>query len=246
MKLTPDSKLLRWCQRLAIGLLLLAPFSVASVRFEMFHFAVGLGLFALACLGSLLVLVVLLIAMALKRYRGERIYALTSALATLPPVLVIAAVGSSAGDYPAIHDIATNWENPPEFIVGKLVRKDHHNTLDIKPDTVAIQLDAYPDIKTIESEMTTRQAFMVTEDTVDSMGWNVYNNDFRKGLIEASVTSSWFGFVDDIVVQVRRRPGGTFIELRSISRVGRGDLGANAARIRAFRDKFRELEQEAL
>lgn len=234
----PDSKLLRWCQWLALTMLLLVPVTVGGVRFGLFGYKVGLALFALACLGALVILLLMLGACLLPRYRGERHHALVAALATLPPVILMANLASGAGDYPPIHDIVTNPENPPEFIVGKLVRNETHNSLEIKPEVVAIQREAYPDITTIVSELTTREAFGRAEDTVDALRWNVYNSDFRKGLLEASYQSEWFGFIDDIVVEVRRRPGGTFIELRSISRVGRGDMGANARRIRQFRDLF--------
>ena len=234
----PDSKLIRWCQRLALLMLLLVPISVGGVRFGLFGYQAGLVLFALACLAAGIILLLMLVACLMPRYSSDRSHALLTALASLPPVLLMANLASSAADYPPIHDIVTNPDNPPEFIVGKLVRNETHNSLEIKPEVVAMQREAYPDITTIVSELTTREAFRRAEDTVDALGWNIYNSDFRKGLIEASVTSEWFGFVDDIVVDVQRRPGGTYIDLRSISRVGRGDLGANANRIRAFRDMF--------
>lgn len=238
MKLVPDSRLLRWSQRLALTLLLMLPLSVAGVRYGLFGYQVGLAVFALCCIGALLILLTMVVASLVPRYGDERRHALFGALIALPPVILMASLARGAGDYPPIHDIVTNPDDPPEFIVGKLVRTSEHNSLEIKPEVVAIQREAYPDITTIVSELTTREAFARAEDTVDALGWNVYNSDFRKGLIEASYTSDWFGFVDDIVVDVRRRPGGTFIDLRSISRVGRGDLGANARRIRAFRDLF--------
>ena len=50
--------------------------------------------------------------------------------------------------------------------------------------------------------------------------------------------SFWFGFVDDIVIRVRATESGSEVDLRSVSRVGRSDLGANAARIEAFAEKF--------
>ena len=54
------------------------------------------------------------------------------------------------------------------------------------------------------------------------------------GRIEASVVSLWFGFVDDVVIRVADTPQGTRVDLRSKSRVGLGDLGANAKRVQSF------------
>jgi uncharacterized protein (DUF1499 family) len=65
-------------------------------------------------------------------------------------------------------------------------------------------------------------------------GWNVTNADSESGRIEATATSKLFHFVDDVVIRVRPDGAGSRVDLRSRSRVGQSDLGANAARIRAF------------
>ena len=69
-----------------------------------------------------------------------------------------------------------------------------------------------------------------------SLGWEIVSVSENEGRIEATATTFWFGFKDDVVIRVREDSGGTRIDLRSVSRVGGGDLGANAARIRAFID----------
>jgi len=68
-------------------------------------------------------------------------------------------------------------------------------------------------------------------------GWVVANVDARAGIVEATATTLFFRFKDDVVVRVRpdpARPGGSVVDMRSISRVGGSDVGVNAARIRAF------------
>lgn len=59
--------------------------------------------------------------------------------------------------------------------------------------------------------------------------------DPAAGRLEAVAETFWFGFKDDVVVRVRPgESGGAVIDMRSTSRVGLSDLGANAARIEDF------------
>ena len=67
------------------------------------------------------------------------------------------------------------------------------------------------------------------------MGWTVHTQDIDSGLIEATATTFWYGFKDDIIIRIRAgEGGGSVLDMRSISRVGQSDLGANAKRIRKF------------
>ena len=73
-------------------------------------------------------------------------------------------------------------------------------------------------------------------DVANSMDWEIVASDRALGRIEATDTSTWYGFKDDIVVRVISEDAGTGsrIDVRSLSRVGRSDVGVNAARIKAF------------
>ncbi|HQX74726.1 MAG TPA: DUF1499 domain-containing protein, partial [Thermoflexales bacterium] len=75
-----------------------------------------------------------------------------------------------------------------------------------------------------------------------SLGWQIHHTDAARGMLEASETTFWFGFTDDIVIRVRPHHEGSRIDLRSVSRVGRGDLGANARRILRFSTVFGAIE----
>ena len=72
------------------------------------------------------------------------------------------------------------------------------------------------------------------------LGWEVYFKDQSAGIIEAVDTTAIMAFWDDVVIRVLGDAQGTKLDLRSVSRVGVGDLGANAARIRAFQQAFLE------
>ena len=73
-----------------------------------------------------------------------------------------------------------------------------------------------------------------------AQGWEVVDVNPEQGTVEATATTFWFGFKDDVVVRVRPEGSGSKVDVRSISRVGLSDLGANAARIEAFLGEFGE------
>jgi len=71
-------------------------------------------------------------------------------------------------------------------------------------------------------------------DAANAMGWEIVATDSLAGRIEATATTTWFGFKDDVVVRVQASGAGSRVDVRSVSRVGRSDVGANAARIRVY------------
>ena len=78
------------------------------------------------------------------------------------------------------------------------------------------------------------------EQAVKDLGWERVGRDDETRIVEASETSAIFRFVDDVVVRVTPASGGSLVDVRSKSRVGRSDLGANAARIEALLAKIQE------
>ena len=233
-----QSRLISLFSKIAMGCLVAMPLSVLAVRLGV-HFGIGLGVFALSGLIGLIAVLVLVIVSLLPRYREERGRALRSSAPALPPALLLVAVLSTGGQYPPIHDITTDTENPPTFDSGVYYRGEGANTVAIKPEVIDVQKQHYPELQTLRSDLDADAAFIRAGEVAEAMGWEVYNSDPTNGRIEASSTSFWFGFTDDIVIRVSRAAeGDTLIDLRSVSRVGQGDLGANAARIKAFMDQF--------
>ena len=232
-----QSRLVTWLGRLAWACLLIVACSVLLIRVGM-DVSIGLAAFGLGCLVSLLLTVTLAIACLRPRYRGQRGAILRSVLPALPPALLLVTIILMSAPYPAIHDITTDTEDPPLFDAGAARRGDKSNPLDIKPGVIAIQKQHYPDLHTIVTPLDEAAALRRAGAVAESLAWVVYNSDPRKGILEASYTSPGFGFVDDIVIRVRPGADGTAIDLRSVSRLGRGDLGANANRIRAFIEAF--------
>jgi uncharacterized protein (DUF1499 family) len=93
------------------------------------------------------------------------------------------------------------------------------------------------DLQPVRLALAPAEAFPRAKATAEQMpSWVVTFADPATGLIEAVATSAVFGFQDDIVIRVRPEAGGraSVVDMRSKSRDGKGDLGANANRIRAF------------
>jgi len=117
-------------------------------------------------------------------------------------------------------------------------RGEHSNPLEIDPQAISAQREAYPDVQTIRTSLEIEAAFDRALAVAGELGWDVYHQDRNAGIIEAVETTAIMAFKDDIVIRVRSNAEGTLVDLRSVSRVGIGDIGANAKRIRAFQQAF--------
>ena len=159
--------------------------------------------------------------------------------------LLVAAIGavsfvlparqqSIAGSVPPIHDITTDTADPPLFVAVIPLRADAPNPPEYDPEIAAQQHDAYPDLRAVTLELPPADAFAEALDAAADMGWDLVADDAAAGRIEATDTTFWYGFKDDVVIRVRPDGAGSRIDIRSKSRVGRSDVGANAQRIRAY------------
>jgi uncharacterized protein (DUF1499 family) len=116
---------------------------------------------------------------------------------------------------------------------------DISTSLDSAPATAEQQRRAYPDIQPLVLQLPFEQAFAKARQAAQAMGWEVTSAEAKAGRIEAVATTFWFGFKDDVTVRVTPQGAASRIDVRSRSRVGRGDAGANAARIRGYLEKLR-------
>jgi uncharacterized protein (DUF1499 family) len=101
-----------------------------------------------------------------------------------------------------------------------------------------LQLAAYPDVLTHETVVAPEQALEIAVAVLQAMGLEIVDTNPAEGRVEATATTFWFGFKDDMVVRIRPMAEGSEVDVRSVSRVGQSDLGANAARIMMFLDAF--------
>jgi uncharacterized protein (DUF1499 family) len=100
------------------------------------------------------------------------------------------------------------------------------------------QRSAYPDIRPLRLAVAPNIAFERAKGAMEEAGWQIVREDPSAGRIEAVATTFWFGFKDDIVVRITAEGGGSRVDVRSKSRVGRSDLGTNAQRIRAYQRRL--------
>jgi uncharacterized protein (DUF1499 family) len=156
-------------------------------------------------------------------------------------VVLLAQVGSqmnAVSSVPAIHNISTDTLDPPQFDTLVAVRQAQgSNPLTYNSDVLAEQqAEAYPWVRTLTTSMAPRNVLNACVSLLEDMGVEVVNVDSEKGIVEATDTTFWFGFKDDVVVRVRPAldGGGSIVDVRSVSRVGQSDLGVNAERIRTI------------
>jgi uncharacterized protein (DUF1499 family) len=141
----------------------------------------------------------------------------------------------TARSVPAIHDITTDTVNPPPFVAVLPLRADASNPPEYAGAEVAgKQRDAYPDIQSLILDESPAETFGKAVKAAKDMGWEIVAVEPNEGRIEATATTFWFGFKDDVVIRVGAEGSGSRLDIRSKSRVGRSDVGANAARIRRF------------
>lgn len=142
-----------------------------------------------------------------------------------------------ARSLPFIHDISTDTSNPPAFVAILPLRAAASNPPEYQGEEVAKQQrEGYPDIETLELAMPADQVFKRALEVATGMGWEIVAVEASEGRIEATATTLWFGFKDDVVIRIEGNESNSQLDMRSKSRVGRSDVGANAARIRQFVD----------
>lgn len=142
---------------------------------------------------------------------------------------------------PPIHDVTTDPDNPPAFSAAVPLREaTGGNPVAYEGAKIAEQQRrAYPELKPLILALPPAAAFNHALDAAQNMGWTIVAADDAAGRIEASDRSRWFGFIDDIVIRVTPSGSGSRIDLRSSSRLGRGDFGVNAARIGSYLTSLR-------
>ena len=163
------------------------------------------------------------------------------AVVSVPTFAILSARGA-----PGIHDVTTDTEDPPAFAAAVPLRAGV-NTADYGGAEVAAQQRrAYPDIEPLVLPVDPAAAFARVLAAVRELGWELVASDPTAGRLEAVDTTFWFGFKDDVVVRLRPVPGGTRVDVRSSSRVGVGDLGTNATRVRELLARVREAPVAAV
>ncbi len=197
----------------------------------------GFLTFGLGLLDGLLALLVASIALWITRpasgVAGRRA-ALVGAGLGAGMFAVVIAINSTGMRGPRINDITTDTQDPPRFVA--IAKLEASRDYDYPGASFSKeQLAAYPDVETFELAVPPARAFAAAKQAAKDLGWVIVEEDPARGRLEATETTALFRFVDDVVVRIRPGGTGSRLDIRSKSRDGQGDVGANAARIRAFR-----------
>jgi uncharacterized protein (DUF1499 family) len=240
----PTSKVATWSARLGLFAFAVAALSIIIVRSGLLEIVP-----ALATFGAALVFAGLAILLAFAAFiviwrqglsgLGRALLGLFLGLALLA---YPAFLGTRALRLPPISDITTDTANPPRFDV--LARLRPRGRTDYPgPAVAALQHTAYPDIVPLELDVPTKAAYDAALALVTKRKW--YIGDARSptlarrdGVIEAVARTPIMGFRDDVVIRVTPVGQGTRVDMRSASRFGNHDLGANASRIRSLLEEI--------
>lgn len=213
--------------------------AILALRYQWLPFKVSFGLLALSLLIST---IFALISLGFALLAADKIKSLVAmGIYFLLPIAVIAIVGSG-WKKPIIHDVSTQ-PGMVEFVNANKIRGTEANPLQApSAQQISMQQSAYPKVKPLKvpgkpPELVYEQALSVAR----SMGWNIVYED-KPQRFEAVARTQLLRFADDIAVVISAEGQGATVNVRSVSRVGKGDLGANAARIERF---LEQVEQAA-
>jgi uncharacterized protein (DUF1499 family) len=249
---------------LVLALLLPVYFAAAALgtKFHLIDWRVGFGQMSFTYGPMLLmgVAALALIALLLAFFTPPRRGMGSALIALLIPALAVGYglyMMKQAQDIPPIHDISTDLIDPPGFSQAAMQARaavPGSNDLDLlgaeipnnprfgtmaRRPVVEVHREAYGDIAAIPTGLDQARAFDLALTLAREQDWTLGHVDAASGAIEASSESFWYGFIDDVVIRVRPDGSGARIDMRSVSRVGASDLGANAKRVRAYLAELR-------
>ncbi len=209
-----------------------------GTRLGLWPFRTGLGLLRFVAYGGIAGAVLGIVALLAGPSRLPSALAVLLGLAALSAPLAFRYRASSV---PMIHDVSTDTDDPPKFEAALARRAEASNPAEYGGAEIAKQQhQAYSDLRPIIVAEPPARAFERALAVTRELGWELLVAERERGHIEATDTTFWFGFKDDVVIRIRAENSGSRIDVRSLSRVGKSDVGTNARRIREFRDRIRD------
>lgn len=228
---------------LAVGGALTAVLSGLGTRWGWWEFGAGFVFLKWAVYAGIVAVLLSLVGLLLGYKAGRRRGAWAGAGLVIALAVVLTPLNwlRTASQVPPIHDITTDTQNPPQFVAVLPLRKNARNSAQYAgPEVAALQAKAYPHIVPMLLNIPTGQAFQYASSAAREMGWFIVDENPGAGRIEATATTRWFGFKDDVVIRITPAEQGSRVDVRSVSRVGVSDLGTNARRIEAYLKRLNE------
>lgn len=245
----PMSQLAVWSARLAWFALAVAALSVVIVRSGLLEIVPSLATFG-AALAFAVMSILLGLASFVVIWR-DGLSGLGRALVGIFVSLLLLAypayIGSRALKLPAIDDISTDTANPPRFDVLARLRPRGSNDYPLR--NAELQRKAYPEIVPLMADADPKQVYDITLGLVNKHKWLVVDArppaPRRDGTIELVARTLIMGFRDDVSIRIRPAGEGARVDIRSASRYGLHDFGANAQRIRGLLEEIDEAVSNA-
>ncbi len=204
-------------------------------KFGLVELGTAFASFKYAVITGIAALILLMIQLLFKRKTSSFTSAAVAIIFSLIAIIMPLRMMSTANSVPAIHDISTDLTTPPEFEAIAPLRADAPNSIEYAGnETAKQQSKAYPELQTLSYTQSKAVLVAAIEQTAQNLNWNLVNTDPNTGLIEATDSTLWFGFKDDVVVRVEDKGSERLVDIRSKSRIGSSDLGKNAERIGTF------------
>lgn len=208
-------------------------------KFGVIDLATAFTGFKFGVFAGIAALILLAIQLLFKRNTASIGSALISAVLAITAIAIPLSMMNTAKNVPPIHDISTDLVNPPAFVAIAPLRADAPNPAAYDGiETAEQQRIGYPDLQTLRYDQTQPELIAATKQAIENLGWELVNIDADKGIVEATDTTAWFGFKDDVVVRVTDNENERLVDIRSKSRVGGSDLGKNAARVHKLIDEL--------
>lgn len=237
-----NAKKLQW---IALIMLALYPLAILAARLDIWHFRNSFLIFVVASLVGFVLLVISILKLS-KQPQDEKSETSALLITIVATGLPLAFMGNNimaAQGHPFIHDITTDYQQPPEFMAAKALRTQSDHDVVYSPENIELQKSGYPDLKAIVLNAEAKTALHQAKVLMQKQGWEILALQDTQApyTLEASTESTLFAFVDDMSLRftpVIQPEGSTLVQtqvdMRSMSRQGKSDLGQNAKRITAF------------
>ncbi len=219
----------------ALTLLAVYPLAVIAARLEFWHFSNSFLLFIVTALVSFAVLAIGMLKLS-KSAKSDSPALIVAIIAALLPLSILGSYVYKTQKYPLIHDISTDVEHAPQLKAAALVRLESDHSVEYLADEVApLQLKGY-NVGPLRVSQNPIEVFTVAKTLMEARGWKLLasENGQMPFTLEASHTTLLFGFTDDVVLRIQATKEGSHVDMRSMSRVGKSDMGVNAKRIQTF------------
>ncbi|MGP5309186.1 DUF1499 domain-containing protein [Vreelandella alkaliphila] len=190
-----------------------------------------------AATAAVAISILLLLISAFTRRMGAGVAAIFVIVATAALLYMPWQQWQRAQQAPAIHDITTDTQNPPDFVALRDAREAAPNAVDYPGEATARQQQmAYPNVQPLQVTAPKATVLAAAQAEVEASGWQIAA--ITESTIEATATTRWFGFEDDVIIRLTEQQNGVQVDMRSASRLGTSDVGTNALRIETFLDNL--------